>query len=85
MAKTWNPETHPFVVDFFSRTDRPGMYGWESRTENYATRDEAIAAVTAMFKGSTYKATARQCTKTTMPLEWCTIASRKRGKAVVVR
>lgn len=44
-----NPEAHPFRATVIYADDRPGMHGWSSRSQVFATLDEALLVAALLF------------------------------------
>lgn len=48
--ESWNPVTKPFRVTFFYSSNSPGLHGWYSKSEVFATLDEALLVAACLMR-----------------------------------
>jgi hypothetical protein len=50
-----NPEAHPFRATLYFVDNGPGLHGWSSRSQVFATLDEALLVATCLMGRGCYR------------------------------
>jgi hypothetical protein len=84
----WNPIAEPYRAIWYWRQPGNGMGGWNSRTKFFATKAEAVAAISERFTGSVFRAVVHVVVNPETWMKngrWQLVAERKRHQQIVCK
>ena len=87
-GKPSNPEAHPFRVTLFHHTSAPGLHGWASRSQVFATLDDALTVAAMPMSRGQYRIdvdVAKNRAEWSERGEWEQIGRRLNGKSWTFR